>query len=80
MSNISVEKEMKTFLCNLAWLKKHYNLSDEEIAEKLGINVEIWQEVESRKIPTNLTVDIFYKIKDNFNISPADMIYKDFTE
>ena len=80
MCDISTEKEMKIFLCNLVWLKEHYNLSNEKMAEMLGINVEIWKQVESGKIPTNLTVEVFYKIKENFNISPTDIIYKKLSE
>lgn len=78
MNNISVEKEMKNFLHNLLWLKNHYNFSKEKMAEILGISVEIWEEVELEKIPTNLTGDVFYKIKENFDINPSDMIYKKF--
>lgn len=80
MCNISVEKEMKTFLHNLVWLKNHYNLSKEKMAEMLEISVEIWEEVEVGRIPTNLTGEIFYKIKDNFDINPSDIIYKKFEE
>lgn len=78
MNNISVEKEMKNFLHNLLWLKNHYNFSKEKMAEILGISVEIWEEVELEKIPTSLTGDVFYKIKENFDINPSDMIYKKF--
>ncbi len=80
MYNISVEKEMETFLNNLVWLKNHYNFTKEKMAEMLEISVEIWEEVEIRRIATNLTGNIFYKIKDNFDIYPSDIIYKKFEE
>lgn len=74
MNNISIEKEMKTFLHNLLWLKNNYNYSKENMAEILGISVEIWEEVELKKIPANLTGDVFYKIKENFDINPLVLI------
>lgn len=80
MFDISVEKELNTFLKNLVWLKNYHNLSNEKMAEILEISIEIWDEVEIEKIPTSLTVDIFYRIKDYFDISPTDIIYKSSTE
>lgn len=80
MNNISVEKEMKFFLHNLLWLKNHYNFSKEKMAEILGISVKLWEEVELEKIPTSLTGDVFYKIKEFFDINPSDLINKRFEE
>lgn len=80
MFEISVEKEVKTFLKNLVWLKNYHNLSNEKMAEILEISIEMWDEVEIEKIPTSLTVDVFYRIKEYFDVNPTDMIYKSFTE
>lgn len=80
MNDISIEKEMRNFLHNLLWLKDRYEFSEEKMAEILGISVELWEEVELEKIPTSLRGDVFYKIKEFFDINPSDLINKKFEE
>lgn len=80
MNEISVEEEIKNFLHNLVWLKNHYGFSKEKMAEILEISIEIWEEVEKGKIPTSLTGEVLYIIKENFDIHPSDMIYKNLSD
>ena len=76
MQEISVENEMRVFLHNLLWLKNHYGYTKQEIAKMLEISEDIWEEVENMKNPTRITPEVFYKIKEHFDINPSDMIYR----
>lgn len=78
MQDFSIEKEIRIFLHNLVWLKQHYGYTKQEMAEILDISEELWEEVEKIKIPTRLTGEVFYRIKEHFDITPSDMLYKEF--
>lgn len=80
MNEFSVEEEMRTFIHNLVWLKNHNGFSKEKMAEILEISIEIWEKVENEKIPTSLTGEVFYIIKEYFDINPSDMIYKNLSD
>lgn len=77
MKNHSYDKEIKTLLHNLIWLRKDNNFSKEDIAQLLKISVKDWEEIEKIKLPKSLTVEIFYIIFEELGIYPSDLIYKE---
>ena len=78
MEKISIKKEVKSLLHNLVWLRNHYNLSKEDMARILRIDMEMWENIECGKLPRGLSVEVFYIIKEQFHINPSDLLYKMF--
>ena len=63
-----------TFLQNVTWLRKHYGLSQKEMAKKLEIGVGTLRKIEKGELPSGLRIDVLYCIRKEFGIPMADMI------
>lgn len=63
-----------TFLQNVTWLRKHYGLSQKEMAKKLEIGVGTLRKIEKGELPPGLKIDVLYRVRIVFGISMADMI------
>ncbi len=71
-----LEKEYKVLLDNIVWLRKHYEFSKERMADIMGISVEMLNEIESGRMPEELTVEAILNIQDFFRIEPQDLLGK----
>lgn len=72
-----LEKEYAVLLNNIIWLRTHYEFSKEKMAEIMGIRVDMINEIESHKMPDDLTVEAILNINKFFRIEPQDLLGKD---
>ena len=70
-----MEKILKTFATNLRTLRKEQNITQEELADKLGISLSRIVLLErGERIPALPTLD---KIAKYFGVKPADLIMEE---
>ena len=70
----------KTFCQNIAWLRQHHNLTQEEMAHRLGIGVKRLRSIEKGVMPRRLSADILVRIADEFDILPSDVLWTNLWE
>ena len=65
-----------TFLHNIVWLRRHYNLSKKEMANRLEIGLWSMNKIEKGELPPRLRCDILFAAYRNFGIPYADLLEK----
>ena len=64
------------FLHNIVWLRKHYGLSKNEMAKRLGIGLWSLNKIEKGELPPRLHCDIIFTVYHVFGIPYADLLDK----
>lgn len=69
--NNRYDAEIKTFLNNIAWLRRDRGLSREEMAARLDIDVASLEQIERGVLP-DISAEVFFNIEKSFGIAPKD--------
>lgn len=64
------------FVYNIVWLRKHYELSEEKMAEIMEISVDLLKQIELGQGADELSVEVIYKIYDFFGVFPNILMGK----
>ena len=64
----------KTFLHNVAWLRRHFGLSKKEMAQRLGIGLHSLNKIECGELPAKLGVEVLFRIDREFGIDPQTLL------
>ena len=65
-------EDIKTFLHNVAWLRKQHGLSKKVIATLLNISVKDVKQIERGIIPPDMSVAVVFQIHKHFGVRPED--------
>ncbi len=68
------QEAWEIFVRNIIWLRKHYKIPKNKMAEILGINISTLNEIEKKKMPDEVTVEILLKAENFFGIPIKDLI------
>jgi transcriptional regulator with XRE-family HTH domain len=71
------DKEIKTFLKNIIWLRKNHGISKKEMSKILHISIVTINKIESGILPLKLSANIIWRIKLHFGVSPSDQFLKE---
>ncbi len=69
-------REIQTLLHNIAWLRKHNGLSQQEMAKLLGVSVLTIKKIESGTLPPRMRVSVLFRIQVHFGISASEQVSK----
>ncbi len=64
------------FVYNIVWLRKHYEFSEEKMAEIMEISVDLLKQIELGQGADELSVEVIYKIYDFFGVFPNILMGK----
>lgn len=64
------------FVYNIVWLRKHYEFSEEKMAEIMEISVDFLKQVELGQGADELSVEVVYKIHNFFGVLPNVLMGK----
>lgn len=64
------------FVYNIVWLRKHYEFSEEKMAEIMEISVDLLKQVESGQGADELSAEVVYKIHNFFGVLPNVLMGK----
>lgn len=70
------EQQIKIFLENIVYLRKHYGLSKKKMAKILQIGVGSLNKIERGELPERLGVDVILHMEDYFRIPAKDLFQK----
>jgi len=73
MMGKETEKEMKIFAENIAYLRRFYKLSQQEMAKKLRVSTYCISRIENGEVPENLSVNTMIAVYNEFGIMPSKM-------
>lgn len=76
----SIEEEFKIFFDNIAWLRNHYEIPKERMTKIMNITVDMLDQIESGKLPDDLTVEAILNTAVYFRIVPKDLLSISLTE
>ncbi len=62
------------FVRNIIWLRKHYKIPKNKMAEILGIDIAALNKIEKNEIPDEVTVEILLNAEKFFGIPIKDFI------
>ena len=68
--------EFEIFLANVAWLRKHHNLSKKKMAQIMGIGIKSLTKIENGVFPERLRINVYFNIQRYFKISVKDQLEK----
>lgn len=72
--------QMKNCMYNIKWLRRHYRLSRGVMAYILKTSVLNIILIELGKVPSTLSLEVVFIIKDFFGIEPKEMFKERFKE
>ena len=75
---MEVKSEIKIFGENIKNLRLNKGLSKKEMSKLLGIGVKNLDTLEKGELPNRLTVNIIFRIKNNFGYMPSEMLTSGF--
>lgn len=64
------------FVYNIVWLRKHYEFSEEKMAEIMEISVDLLKQIELGQGADELSVEVVYKIYNFFGVRPNILMGK----
>ncbi len=64
------------FVYNIVWLRKHYEFSEEKMAEIMEISVDLLKQIELGQGADKLSVEVIYKIYNFFGVLPNILMGK----
>lgn len=70
--NTEIESELIKFTKNVAKLRKKHNLSKTRMCNILKISIYSLNKIEKGIIPKKLSLEIVFRIKKHFGITPKD--------
>lgn len=68
--------ELKIFVHNVVWLRKHSGFSKRVMADIIGVSIKTLNKIENGEVPPNLNVRILFNIQEFFDISPQDQLQR----
>ncbi len=64
----------KKIIQNTLWLKEHYGLSAEQMAEILCVDVKTITELENGRFTDDFTVETLFEIQEHFSVNVKVLI------
>ncbi len=68
-----LEEEVNNLLYNIKWLRLRHGLTEEQMAEILGIGVGSLRKIEKGELPPRLSVNIVFEVQNYFALKPKDL-------
>lgn len=69
--------DLQIFCRNIQTLRKQNNLSQKEMAQKLGISVASLRKLEQNRLPPRMSCAVFVRIWQEFGVKPSAMFQAD---
>ena len=66
--------DIQILLHNIAFLRKHHNLSKKEMAQLLHIGIGSLNKIESGVLPERLSAEILVHLANHFNYTTAELL------